>query len=108
MIKASDPEAAVRAGITRAFFPHGLGHSLGLQCHDVGCALIKPKPENPYLRNTTTITPRQCFTIEPGIYFIDALLAELRQGEHAGVIDWKLVDELTPSSAACASKTTSS
>src|SRR5262249_27865204 len=38
---------AVASGVTRAFFPHGLGHSLGLQCHDVGCAEVKPKPSNP-------------------------------------------------------------
>jgi Xaa-Pro dipeptidase len=87
-------DEAVSGGVTRAFFPHGLGHSLGLQCHDVGCALVKPKPDNPFLRNTTTIALGQVFTIEPGIYFIDALLAPLKEGPHAAAIDWTLVAEL--------------
>jgi Xaa-Pro dipeptidase len=92
--RASQDEA-VASGITRAFFPHGLGHSLGLQCHDVGCALIKPRPDNPFLRNTSTIAEGQCFTIEPGIYFIDSLLAKLEQGEQASDVDWPLVRELS-------------
>ncbi len=87
-------DEAVAGGVTRAFFPHGLGHSLGLQCHDVGCALVKPKPENPFLRNTTTIAPGQVFTIEPGVYFIDALLAPVKSGPLGGAIDWALVGEL--------------
>ena len=85
------PDELVARGITRAFYPHGLGHSLGLQCHDVGCALRPPRRDNPFLRNTTTIEPDQVFTIEPGIYFIDALLAPLRNSPD---IDWKLVDGL--------------
>jgi Xaa-Pro dipeptidase len=85
-------EEAVAGGLTRAFFPHGLGHSLGLTCHDVGCAEVKPKPENPFLRNTTTIAPDQVFTIEPGIYFIDMLLDPLRQ--NAAPVDWRRVDQL--------------
>jgi Xaa-Pro dipeptidase len=83
----------VSRGITRAFYPHGLGHSLGLQCHDVGCALRPPRKDNPFLRNTTEIAPRQVFTIEPGLYFIDALLAPLRGSPG---VDWKLVDALAP------------
>ena len=82
----------VSRGITRAFYPHGLGHALGLQCHDVGCALRPPRADNPYLRNTTDVAPRQVFTIEPGLYFIDALLAPLRRSPD---IDWKLVDALS-------------
>ncbi len=35
-IVRSSIDEAVAAGITRAFYPHGLGHSLGLQTHDVG------------------------------------------------------------------------
>jgi Xaa-Pro dipeptidase len=82
----------VSRGITRAFYPHGLGHSLGLQCHDVGCALRPPRGDNPFLRNTTDIAPRQVFTIEPGLYFIESLLAPLRDSPD---IDWKLVDALS-------------
>ena len=89
-------DEAVAGGITRAFFPHGLGHSLGLQCHDVGCALIKPRPDNPFLRNTSIIAPGQVFTIEPGIYFIDGLLEKVRSGPASGGVDWKIVEELMP------------
>ncbi len=87
-------EAALNAEVTRAFYPHGLGHSLGLQCHDVGCALVKPREHNPYLRNTSIITEHQVFTIEPGIYFIEPLLDRLRGSPHAGLVDWALVREL--------------
>jgi Xaa-Pro dipeptidase len=87
-------DEAVANGVTRAFFPHGLGHSLGLQCHDVGCALIKPKADNPFLRNTTVIAPDQVFTVEPGVYFIDMLLQPLRAAADGSRIDWTLVDQL--------------
>jgi Xaa-Pro dipeptidase len=88
----SEDELVTR-GITRAFYPHGLGHSLGLQCHDVGCALMKPRADNPFLRNTSVIDVGQVFTIEPGIYFIEPLLAPVRAKETSG-IDWKLVKEM--------------
>jgi Xaa-Pro dipeptidase len=87
-------EEAVASGITRAFYPHGLGHSVGLQTHDVGCAELRPRADNPFLRNTTTIAPGQCFTIEPGVYFIDMLLRPLREGPRADRINWPLVDAL--------------
>jgi Xaa-Pro dipeptidase len=87
-------EALVDGGVTRAFYPHGLGHSLGLQTHDVGCAATKPRADNPFLRNTSIIAARQTFTIEPGIYFIDGLLAPLRAKANDAQIDWTLVDTL--------------
>ncbi|MBL8603376.1 MAG: Xaa-Pro dipeptidase [Myxococcales bacterium] len=89
-------ERAVDEGVTRAFYPHGLGHSLGLQCHDVGCALLKPRGENPFLRNTSVIAPDQVFTIEPGLYFIESLLKPMREAAPSGLVDWQLVDALTP------------
>jgi Xaa-Pro dipeptidase len=89
-------EEAVALGITRAFYPHGLGHSLGLQCHDVGCALTKPREDNPFLRNTSVIEVDQVFTIEPGFYIIDSLLKPLRQGPNAHTICWNVVDAIAP------------
>lgn len=89
-------EEAVSSGITRAFLPHGLGHSLGLQCHDVGCAVVRPRADNPFLRNTSVIEAGQVFTIEPGVYFIDGLLRPLREGPNAARVNWDEVDALAP------------
>ena len=90
-------EEAVDGGVTRAFYPHGLGHSLGLQTHDVGCALRPPRTDNPFLRNTSEVSVGQVLTIEPGVYFIEALLAKLRAEPRFGAsVDWKLVDAMTP------------
>ncbi|HEX3769928.1 MAG TPA: Xaa-Pro dipeptidase [Polyangiaceae bacterium] len=89
-------DEAVAAGITRSLYPHGLGHSLGLQTHDVGCGLKPPRPDNPFLRNTTDVAVGQVFTIEPGVYFIDDLTARLRAGPAASLVDWRVVDVLAP------------
>ena len=86
-------DALVADGVTRALFPHGLGHSLGVVTHDVGMKLVPPRADNKYLRNTSTIEIGQVFTIEPGLYFIDALVEPLRG---KAPLDWKLVDELRP------------
>ena len=83
-------------GITRAFYPHGLGHSLGLVTHDVGCASLRPRVDNPFLRNTSRVAAGQVFTIEPGLYFIDGLLSTLRAKPEGKLVDWNLVEALTP------------
>lgn len=89
-------EEAVASGVTRVFLPHGLGHSLGLQTHDVGCAELKPRADNPFLRNTTVIAADQVFTIEPGLYFVDLLLQPLRASANARLVDWQKVEALAP------------
>lgn len=88
--------ALVDEGVTRAFFPHGLGHSLGLQVHDVGCRLQPPAEKNRFLRNTSVIAPGQVFTIEPGCYFIDGLLGPLKDSPMTDNISWSTVDALRP------------
>ena len=102
-IVRADPEEAVGLGLSQPFFPHGLGHHLGLQVHDVGGQLADasgakaPPPERyPHLRNTRTIECGHVFTIEPGLYFIEMLLREFRDGEHSGRFNWTLIDELAP------------
>jgi Xaa-Pro dipeptidase len=83
-------------GVSRAFYPHGLGHSLGLVTHDVGCASLRPRADNPFLRNTSRVAEGQVFTIEPGLYFIDGLLAELRGKPEGKLVDWNVVEALMP------------
>ncbi|MDF2696423.1 MAG: Xaa-Pro dipeptidase PepQ [Labilithrix sp.] len=95
LVKASAEEIDGK-GISRVFYPHGLGHSLGLQTHDVGCAVMKPRGDNPFLRNTSTIAEGQVFTIEPGLYFVDTLLGELRNKPEGKLVDWNLVEALSP------------
>jgi Xaa-Pro dipeptidase len=89
-------EALIARGVTRALYPHGLGHSLGIQVHDVGMRRTPPRADNPYLRNTSTIEVGQVFTIEPGCYVIDALLAPLRADDRAALLDWTAIDALRP------------
>jgi Xaa-Pro dipeptidase len=95
IVRGASEEAATGV-VTRAFFPHGLGHSLGLQTHDVGCGLRMPRADNPFLRNTSDVAVGQVFTIEPGVYFIESMLAELRARPEGEVVDWRLVETLAP------------
>jgi len=96
-------EAAVESGVTRALFPHGLGHSIGLQVHDVaGFARNDrgdsiPRPDgHPFLRMTRTLEPGMVVTIEPGLYFIDMLLDEVRQTPAGRDVDWAKVEAFRP------------
>lgn len=95
-IGRGSPEELVTRGITRALYPHGLGHSLGVTVHDVGMKPHPPRPENRFLRNTSVIEPGQVFTIEPGIYVIDALLAPLQNDDRRDLVDWAAIAELRP------------
>jgi Xaa-Pro dipeptidase len=92
-------DAAVASGVSSVFFPHGLGHGIGLEVHDVagfagddrGATIPKPAG-HPYLRLTRTLEPGMVVTIEPGLYFIDLLLAQLKEKPESKDIDWARVD----------------
>ena len=97
----AEPDEAVKLGLTRPFYPHGLGHHLGIQVHDVAGKLAgpdgsfaPPPAEHPNLRTTRTIEPGHLITIEPGCYFIPMLLRPFRTGEHTKRFNWTLIDEL--------------
>jgi Xaa-Pro dipeptidase len=98
-VEGLDADAIVQKRISSTFLPHGLGHYLGLQVHDVAgfhadeTGKHIPKPEgHPYLRLTRKIEPRMVFTIEPGFYFIDSLLGDVKKGENSRYMNWPRID----------------
>jgi Xaa-Pro dipeptidase len=97
------PEVAVETGVSSAFFPHGIGHGIGLQVHDVaGFAESDrggtiPRPQgHPYLRLTRKLEAGMVVTIEPGIYFIDMLLEELKDRGLGPSVNWDRVAAFKP------------
>jgi Xaa-Pro dipeptidase len=95
------PDTLLATGVTSAFLPHGLGHLLGLQVHDVGGHLadasgtrIDPPSGHPFLRLTRVLEEDMVVTIEPGLYFIDMLLENLRGTPAEHHVNWRTVDAL--------------
>ena len=95
-------EAMVENDLTGPFMPHGIGHPLGLQVHDVagfmqddsGTHLAAPA-KYPYLRCTRILQPGMVLTIEPGIYFIESLLAPWREGQFSKHFNWQKIEAET-------------
>ncbi len=90
--------------LAHAFMPHGVGHLLGIQVHDVGGhqrnasgGRVEPPAHSPALRTTRMLSEDMVFTVEPGLYFIPMLLDPLRTGDAREALHWPLIDELIPS-----------
>lgn len=97
------PDEALASGLSSVFFPHGIGHLLGLQVHDVAGFTVSPdgkqkaRPQgHPYLRLTRTLEAGFVVTIEPGLYFIDQLLEKARSSPLGKQINWQQVDKFKP------------
>lgn len=97
-----DPAGMLEKRVTSTFFPHGLGHPIGLQVHDVAGfsdegGMLIPRPDgHPFLRMTRTLEPGMVVTIEPGLYFIPALLSDLKKRPEAKAVNWAKVEQLMP------------
>jgi Xaa-Pro aminopeptidase len=93
-----DPDALVESGAVALFFPHGIGHMVGLGIRDAGEVLrgrAGTRPGFPPVRVDLPLEPGHCFTVEPGIYFVPALLQDDdRRRTHADAVDWGRVDRM--------------
>jgi Xaa-Pro aminopeptidase len=88
------PETLVESGAATLFFPHGVGHLVGLGVRDTGPASDekpKPVPGLPRLRLDIPLRPHQAWTVEPGIYIVPALLDRERGRDD---VDWDRVEDL--------------
>ena len=79
----------------RVFFPHGIGHTLGLDVHDVQGARRRklPQPRSSKIKFRARLEPGFVITIEPGVYFVEALVRdpELRR-KHRGRVNFALAE----------------
>ncbi|MDA3822665.1 MAG: M24 family metallopeptidase, partial [Bacteroidales bacterium] len=96
----------VSAGAHALFFPHGLGHMLGLDVHDMenlgehfvgygdDTATRSDQFGLAYLRMGRELQPGFVFTIEPGCYFIPTLIGLWKkEGKHKEFINYSKAEE---------------
>ncbi|PYL03172.1 MAG: hypothetical protein DME32_04670 [Verrucomicrobia bacterium] len=91
------PEALVQQGAHTLFFPHGLGHLVGLGVRDASGRLPgRPEDRNPALKNLRMDLPLAAgyvTTVEPGLYFIPAILNDpQRRKRFRTCVNWSLVE----------------
>ena len=102
-LATGDTDTLISEGVTSAFMPHGIGHLLGIQVHDVAGFMenesgttIDPPSGHPYLRLTRVLEEDMVLTIEPGLYIIDMLLDDLRGTPAEAMVNWDTVTALRP------------
>jgi Xaa-Pro aminopeptidase len=98
-ILRGDPASLVERDAHAIFFPHGLGHMLGLATHDAGGCLAGRERSDRFglkwLRADLPLQENYVVTIEPGIYFIPALLTDPEWRErYRDAVDRSRVDRM--------------
>jgi Xaa-Pro aminopeptidase len=92
------PESLFDAGAVALFFPHGIGHMVGLGVRDAGgssSARVPEHPGYPHMRVQLTLEPGFVLTIEPGVYFVTGILCDPdNRTRHRQAVDWDRVDDL--------------
>ncbi len=103
-VMKGDVEEAVKAGAHALFMPHGLGHMMGLDVHDMedlGQVYVgydeEIRPVNQFgtgaLRMGRRLQPDFVITNEPGIYFIPALIDQWKaEGKFTEFINYDRLD----------------
>jgi len=100
-VLVGEPERCVENAAVTLFFPHGVGHLIGLATHDPGgYASGRKKSDAPGLRNLRADLPLEAgmvVTIEPGIYFIEVAIKDpARRAEFGDSVNWERAESLIP------------
>ncbi|CAI9735188.1 xaa-Pro dipeptidase-like [Octopus vulgaris] len=101
-----DVEEMMKVRLGAIFMPHGLGHFMGIDTHDVGGYNAggerSTEPGLRSLRTNRNLQPRMVLTIEPGIYFNNVLLdAALADPNQAKFLVPSVIDEYRNSGGVC-------
>jgi Xaa-Pro aminopeptidase len=92
-----DAESLFESGAVSLFFPHGIGHMVGLGVRDAGGTVRgrdAPGPGFPRLRVDLPLREGYTMTVEPGVYFIPALLGDRATRDRLrDSVDWDRVDD---------------
>jgi Xaa-Pro aminopeptidase len=91
------PDTLVERRTVSLFLPHGVGHMVGLGVRDAGGPAPgrKPRDDFPRLRIDLPLEEGFVVTIEPGIYFVPALLEDReRRAQHRDAVDWELAERM--------------
>lgn len=94
-----DVDEMLNARLGYTFMPHGLGHLLGINVHDVGgylntCPERSTEPGLQKLRTNRILEAGMVVTVEPGLYFVEAQLRKARQDPILSkMINWEMVDK---------------
>nr|BAN21025.1 xaa-pro dipeptidase pepd/pepq [Riptortus pedestris] len=79
LLKPGKIDDMIEAGLGAVFQPHGLGHLIGIDVHDVG-GYTENTPQRPMkhglhtLRTARKLLSNMVMTVEPGCYFIEEVL----------------------------------
>ena len=84
-------------GVHSLFMPHHLGHYIGYLTHDVGLPNVNGKDTEEkkmfvVLHESDSLKEGMAITVEPGIYFIEALIENSKTQETKNYIDYDVLD----------------
>lgn len=91
-----DSDLAIESGAIAMFFPHGVGHLMGLKVRDTGHLENKnpQKYAGARIRVDLALEEDQVLTVEPGCYFVEALLEnEQMRNQYKNEINWAEVEK---------------
>jgi Xaa-Pro aminopeptidase len=97
-VMKGNPESLVEQDAHTLFYPHGIGHMLGLGVRDASGTepgrAKDPRPSLRSLRMDLILRPGYIVTVEPGLYFIPAILNDpARREKYRDCVHWSLAEK---------------
>lgn len=109
ILRGGSVEEVRDSGASKVFFPHGLGHHVGLEVHDVSGedimalnwadgykSVVSATCRSPCTLSAPVLDEGMIVTVEPGVYFSRPALADAQKQPFAKYINFELAREYIP------------